>query len=445
MSIKVDNKMNEYYSTYLPGVKPLELYNNTKFLTANKINGGLLSEEEIEKLALPPTGHCFDLEGSGYFVLDLDVNESFKYRDEMDISEDAKLLGCTLTELPQSIQITEYTMHKSKSTVKSTNDALIVLCELFDTRFVKTPSKSFHFYFINDLTEDQMKDVFGVVKPKYIKCFSLFNNTIDVDIFMDTRKESDIEARLVLSFSKILTENKLAASHPNVKKNIMVQYSGVREYKTSGFKKASSLLKWLKNYVTPLESHGNTRMDEDSTYGSEHKFENKIPLDVFESDKQTYLGYMRKNFKIIGKVDIIKTYGSYPFNSYLIVCVIAFFPISMHFDLLRSFIDSAGSKLSENAKNLFLKYYYEVTTLEKHRKNWKGPQYLEAIIDSRFNTGVRNRYRFIYQADKMEREESSEEVLEEEENQDCFNNQREIVKAIHEIYKDFPLPNGFDN
>ena len=184
----MSDKMSEYYGTYLPGVKPLELYNNTKFLTANKINGGLLTEEEISKLALSPTGHCFDLEGSGYFVLDLDVNESFKYRNEMDLSEDAKLLGCTLEEFPNSIQITEYNANKGKNTIKSTNDALIVLCELLDTRFVKTPSKSFHFYFTNDLTEDQMTEIFGIVKPKYIKCFSLFDGTIDVDISSSVSK-----------------------------------------------------------------------------------------------------------------------------------------------------------------------------------------------------------------------------------------------------------------
>lgn len=440
-----EDKMIDYYNEYLPGVKPLNLYRNTKFLTAEKINGGLLTDDEINSLTLFPTGHCFDLKDSGYFVLDMDVNENFKYRNEMDISDEAKLLGYSKTEFPESIQVTEYTLNKGKSVIKSTNDALIALCEMLDTRFVKTPSKSFHFYFTNDLTKDQMEEIFGMISPKYIKCFSLFGKTIDVDIFMDIKTDSNIEARLVLPFTKIIAENKLANNHPDVNKLVPIQYSGIREYKNSGFKKASCLIKWLKSHVTPLK-HSTVNQSFVSSYSSsdDQQKDMRIPLDVFESDKPVYLSYMRKNFKIIGKTNTIKTYDSYPFNLYLLMCVIAFFPICMHYDLIMSFIDILKSRLSKNAKELLLTYYYDIRTKESHRKNWKGPQYLEAIISSQFDVEIKNKYRFIVESDKMEKEESSEEVICGDETKNCFNDPLEVVKAVNKSNPDFPLPRNLN-
>ena len=442
MAKKSNNQLfYDYYSKYFPGVKAKELYKNTKFLTADKINGGLLSKEELEDVEFPPTGYCFDLKDSGYLVLDVDVDDSFKYRTEMDLSSDAKLLGCNIDEFPSSIQITEYTINGGKTTIKSKNEALIVFCEFFDTRFVKTPSKGFHFYFENDLSEDQLKEIFGSVNSKYVKCFSLLNNTVDVDVFIDTKMDSNVESRLVLPFSKICTENKLADSHPNVSKNILVQYSGAREYKYTGFKKASCLVKWLKNHVH-LDS---IDYKSDYTEGmTEERYTPRTPIDVFESDKSCYLDYMRKNFKIISRIDVIKTYETYPFNLYLLMCVIVYFPICMHYDLLRTFIDTLKHKLSKNAKERLLLYYYSIRTVETQKKNWKGPQYLEAIINSKFGTNIKNRYRFICEEDKAEREDSSEEVLEEEQDRTCFNCPKEVAKAINKLYPEFPLPTGIN-
>lgn len=430
---KDDNKFINYYNKLLPNLEPLALYKNTKFLTLDKLNGGLLNKDEINEVNDDITGYCFDLKDSNYFVLDIDINELFKAKTNLDIENDCNLLNCNLNNLPDSIEIFEFSLidPNKKKKIKINNIANILFCELFNTPFIKTASKGYHFYFKNDLTNDQLLEIFGINKSKYIKCISLFNNTIDIDIFLDNKLDND--SRLVLPFSKVIIENKDSL---NDYKTLQVQYSGLRYYKDFNFNKASNLIKWLKYYINPIKIK---EIKENNFDKNKYNERGKV-IDVFESDKNLYLNYIKQDFKILSKnLNEISTYRTYPFNLYTLICTIVYFPINMHYDLLKLMITYLSSIMTENCIKEFLNYYYHIYSDEHQKEFWKGPSYLEAIINSKFNSSLNHKYKFIHENDQINQNNSSEEVLDDEN----LDNPKEIIIKINNEYPKFKLPSKF--
>lgn len=428
-----ENKFISYYNKLFPNVEPLALYKNTKFVTIDKINGGLLTNDEIKEFKDKPTGYCFNLKDSNYFVIDVDMDDRFKARTNIDWEDECKLFNYN-SDIPNTIDVVEPSLSdiNKKKKLRLSNNANIMFCLLFNTPFVKTASKGYHFYFINDLTDEQIKDIFGISKSKYIKCITLFNS-IDIDIFIDNKKDND--ARLVLPFTKVVIENKEALVDINAYKTTTVEYSGLRYYKSSSFNKASTLIKWLKEHVDPLKVK---EIKENNFDINKYNERGKV-IDVFESDKENYIKLLTKDFKIIAKnMNEITTYKTYPFNLYTLMCIIAYFPINMHYDLLVAMIRQLSGIMSDNCIKQFLNYYYQIVTDEHHKEFWKGPSYLEAIINSKFNQSLENKYRFIHENDNNNKNDSSEEVIED----DSFDVE-DIVKKINTTYPKFPLPSKF--
>ena len=431
-----DNKFIKYYKKMLPNVEPLALYKNTKFVTIDKINGGLLTNDEISEFKDKPTGYCFNLKNTDYLVIDVDIDDSFKARNHVDWKDECKLLNCHLDEIPETIDIIEPSLYdqNKKKKIRLANNANIMFCLLFNTPFVKTASKGYHFYFINDLKEDQITEIFGISKSKYIKCITIFNS-IDIDIFLDNKKDND--ARLVLPFTKVIIENKDALNDINAYRTKTVEYSGLRYYKSSSFNKASNLIKWLKEHVDPVK----VKEIKEKNYDIEKYKERGKIVSVFESDRENYINLMRNDFKIIAKnMEEITTYKTYPFNLYTLMCTIAYFPISMHYDLLVAMIRQLSGIMSENCIKQFLNYYYHIVMDEHQKEFWKGPSYLEAIINNKFNQNIENKYSFIHENDNNNKNnDSSEEVIE-----DDSIDVEEIIKKINKTYPKFVIPSKFN-
>lgn len=437
------NRFIEYYKNVLPGIIPLELYKNTKFLTADKINGGLLTKEEIENIKEEPTGYCFNLKDSGYFIIDIDINEEFKIIDNNVLKDDFNLLNCNIDELPKSIEISEISLSnfQKKKKIKITNIINILFCELFQTPYIKTASKGYHFYFKNDLTNEQIKEIFGINKSKFIKCISLFYESIDIDIFIDNK--IDNESRLVLPFSKVIIENKEIKNDINAFKTCTVQYSGFRYYKNKEFRKSSDLIKWLKNYIDPKKFNEiNNNINKNNNNWNER---GKV-IGIYEIDREKYLNYFKEDLKILTKnIKEIKTYATYPFNLYILICTLAYFPLDMHYDLLIIIIKYLSSIMSENCIKQLLNYYYHIITDNHQKEFWKSPSYFEAIINSKFNTNLNNKYRFKYENDNNNNNNSSEEILEDDDDDDDNNiSPKKIIIEINKKYPKFPLPNNFN-
>jgi len=437
---KNDNKkLLDYYNEYLPGVVPLALYRYTKFLTADKINGGLLTMKEINELNDIPTGYCFDLKDSGYFIIDVDMIDGYSRLQNFNLNDDDKeLLNCKIDKFPDKIETNGINSIGKRYNCFTRDSLNIAFCEMFKTPFVKSASKGYHFYFKNDLTREQLIDIFGIPKSKYIKCISLFNEMVDLDIFLDFNDGK--ETRLVLPFSTVIIENKESTTDINTPKIKQVEYSGLRYYKCDDFRKASDLIRWLKLYITPLKQNINDNesdIDDDNNNDKYWKKRGRA-INVSDSNRLIYLNQMEKNFKLIKKlIPEMHTYKNNPFNLYCIMCYIVPFPVCMHYDLLVKFIQVFDKKMSENCIKQLLTYYYQVATDKRKFKDWKGPIYLEKILNSRLDLDLSNKYIFEYENDSKNNDsEQLEEIIYE----DVEDDPKSIIIKFNKEYSKFPLP-----
>ena len=318
----------KYYEENIPGAKPNALYKNTKFMTLDKINGGLLTESEKKQITEVPTGYNFNLKGSGYLIVDVDVDGYFSRISIDDIDDVIKLLNPALKDFEDKIRITEYQFNNKRKKIDSRNFANIFFSSLFMTPYVLTPSKGFHYYFINDLTDEQLTEVFGHSDAKYIKCIGGFTDVIDIDIFVDNKKD---DSYIVLPLSNVVIENKrYAVDQENNFKLINVSYSGLRYTEVDGklcdFRKASTILDWLKKYAKKSEHHTVKQ------YATKYSDRGRV-VSVSPMNKVKYVKYMSKDFDVLSlKCSGISTFASKPFNLYQLMAFIAFFPIDMHLE-----------------------------------------------------------------------------------------------------------------
>ena len=110
------NPILKYYNKYIPNCRPIPIYKNTKFYSIDCINGGNLTKDEKNDFILTnnPTGYKFNLDKTGYFIIDIDVNPLFKANDikNNNYYDDAKLLSCNdlleLDSLPDKIELNEF-------------------------------------------------------------------------------------------------------------------------------------------------------------------------------------------------------------------------------------------------------------------------------------------------------------------------------------------------
>ena len=432
VAVKKDNSFIEYYRRVLPGCDPVAIYKNTKFLSVDKINGGLLSDDEKLEYESKnsPSGYRFNLYGSGYFVIDVDVDEIFKAKSCVDWKEEAQYLT-ELETMPESIEIKEIRLNNKMKKIRSSNRANIIFSNLFKTPYVSTPSGGFHFYFKNDLSLEQVKDIFGILRYRYIKVINLFD-IIDIDIFLDLNSDDATkDGYLVLPFSKIIKEvdNKIDIE---ANKTEILEYSGLRYPNVKGvycddFRKASELIEWLKKRVTKMENRFNYEYQPEN----KTKYEERgRAIDVHEIDIDAYLKQFKSDMKIIARnMGEISTYASRPFNLYQLMTVLVFFPIKMHLDLLSIFVDILIGRLSDNAKKQLLSYYYHLVSDNEKIKDLKNPRYMEAIMNNNFGTTIDNRWSFIYEND--DRKQNSEETIEDEDN--------DIKKIVENIAKKYNL------
>ena len=236
---------------------------------------------------------------------------------------------------------------------------------------------------------------------------------------------------------KVIIENKDALKDINAYKTKTVEYSGLRYYNCSNFNKASNLLKWLNEHVDPIKIK---EIKENKEINNKWKERGKV-IDVFETDKQSYINLITKDFKIIAKnINEISTYRTYPFNLYVLMCTIAYFPINMHYDLLVVMIRQLSGIMTDNCIKQFLNYYYHIVTDDHQKEFWKGPSYLEAIINSMFNQNINNKYSFIHENDNINfnDDSKSEEIIEDDNDNDII----EIIKKINKKYPKFIIPSN---
>lgn len=428
---------NNYYNKVLPGITPIPLYKNTKFMTAQKLDGGILDDDEIQK-EIECTGFCFNLNNSGYFVIDVDTNGDLP--EGINFSKEANLLGVNLEEVPNKIVVQEFNLNTSQKKVRKfeiKTPSTILFCILFKTPFVRTPSGGYHFYFKNDLKDDQVIKVFGKSLPRYIKSIELFDGTIDIDIFIDNKRNDSF---LVLPFTKVYIENNdVAVKH----KFEISYYSGLRNciepssIACKDFSNASTLLKWLLERVKRInyEIELNSEDNDDNKWNERGK-----AVEVAEFNKPLYLKYIESDFSLIAEnVDLISTYATYPFNLFILVCTIAFFPIDMHYDLLEILYKTLYKVMSDNCKQHVLSYYDSITS-NLHKKQFlKHPKYLESIINRRFGTSIDYKYEFVYEFDIKQATKNGEEVeiFDDDSDDGNDNDGNFIVKGPKDVIKRF--------
>lgn len=426
-----DDSFVKYYKKVLPGCSPIPIYKNTKFLTIDKINGGLLTEQERKeyKKTNSPTGYKFDLVGSGYFVVDVDVDDCFKAKSCVDWKKEMKHLDdSNINELPQKIEIIETCPNDKKRKLATKNMANIIFAYLFKTPYVLTPSGGFHFYFKNDLNLDEIKEIFGIVRNKYVKIITLFDS-IDIDIFLDSGNPSN-DSYLVLPFSKIFKENNDKFDIET--KVIPANYSGLRYCKLNdksydSFRSAKDLIKWLSKRVIKQQPR-EIPIEEKSKYEERGR-----AIAVNEMDKHKYIKQFKDDMKIVAKnCKQITTWASRPFNLYHLMSFITFFPSDLHLDLLTAFIDIFLTKLSNNARDQLLSYYYHLAVDKDKQKDQKCPKYMEAILNNNFSTSIDNKWSFIYENDDRN-QNSDEEIIEDDDNVD-INSPIKIIATLAEKY-----------
>lgn len=432
------NELLDYYEFYFPGVIPNPLYKNTKFLTIDKLNGGLLTPDERKMINDNPTGYNFNLKDSGYFVLDVDVNSLFNAHSEIneDWKKIAKYTNPNLKDIPKSLILVEYNPNGKRKRIETINRANVLFSLLFLTPYVLTPSKSFHFYFKNDLTDDQLVDIFGHSDSRYIKSIPLFDDEVSIDVFVDNKKN---DSYLVLPFTNLLVENELyREDQENNYKVINVQYSALRYVEYDGklmdnFRKASDLLQWLLKAVNKTSK--TIHLDQSEKYADRGRVINVNSINV-----QTYLNKMEENFKLLSKhCQAVSTYASKPFNLYQLMAFVAFFPIDMHFKLLVSFIDHMKSKLSENAKEQLLTYYYHLAHDDDKVHDLKHPRYFESVMNNTYGLNIENRYMFEYERDKEKNVNNDEEIIEDDE-QDINIQLKYIMSKLEKKYSFLKAP-----
>lgn len=428
----------EYYTEYLPGAKPIALYKNTKFMTLDKINGGLLTDEEKKSIKESPTGYTFNLKDSGYLVVDVDIDGYFFNSTMDDPAKLIKLLNPAIQEFPDKIKIVEWALRNKRKKIESKSFSNIVFSTLFMTPYVLTPSKGFHFYFKNDITAEQLAEVFGRSDAKYVKCMDGFTDVVGIDVFVDNGCD---DAHLVLPLSNVIIENKkYKVDQENNYRLINVSYSGLRytelpDGKLCDFRKASDLLPWLRKYARKHVYEQRTE--------SNGKYEDRGRVTgVNPMNKTKYIKCMIKDFKILaGECTVISTFASKPFNLYQLMAFIAFFPTDMHYDLLCGFLDNLHQKLSDNAKAQLLTYYYHLAADENKIQDLKHPRYFEAIMNKTFELDIENKYIFEHEKDKADNDSDEEEVIEDETVSDKSKDLEEIVTKISKKYPDIKKPN----
>lgn len=429
------NPILEYYSNHLDSVVPVPLYKNTKFMTLDKINGGLLTEKEKAQFTDSPTGYNFNLKDSGYLVVDVDIDGYFSKIAFDDIDKTMKMFG--VDSFPDKITIVEWLVSGKRKKIESTNFANIAFSTLFKTPYVLTPSKGFHYYFKNDLTEDQLTELFGFRSARYIKCIDGFSDVVSIDIFADNKKD---DAYIVLPFTNIIIENeKYKVDQENNYKTINVSYSGFRytvleDGNTCDFQKASVLLEWLKKNAIKREKQPK------KVYDAKYSERGKV-VGVNEMNKAKYIKWMVKNFNILAaECGTISTFASKPFNLYQLMSFIAYFPVDMHEDLLRGFADNLMFKLSDNAKAQLLTYYYHLAHDENKEQDLKHPRYFESIMNKTYDLEIDNKYIFEHEKDENPAQNEDEEVIEDESDTDRTKEIEAIIKAIGKRYKDLKMP-----
>lgn len=429
-----NNMILEYYDSHLSNISPNPLYKNTKFMTIDKINGGLLTEKERNDFKDDPTGYNFNLKDSGYLIVDVDIEGYFGTFTIDDIDKIKKLFN--VDSFSEKIRITEYLANGKRKILESKSFSNIFFSTIFKTPYVLTPSKGYHFYFKNDITDEQLKELFGYSSGRYIKSVSGFSDAVAIDIFVDNKKN---DAFIVLPLSNVIIENeKYKVDQENNYKLINVSYSGFRytelEDKTQcNFANASVLLNWLKKYAIKRDVQPSVSNQQFSDRG-------KV-VGVNMMNKQKYIKYMIKDFKILSEnCGTISTYASKPFNLYQLMSFIAFFPSDMHQDLLSGFLDHLLYKLSDNAKDQLLTYYYHLATDENKIQDLKHPRYFEAIINKTYGTDIDNKYIFEHEKDEKNNENDDEEVIEDETISDRSKEIKYIIKAVGRKYSGVKTP-----
>ena len=445
-----NNPILEYYEEHLCNLKPNALYRNTKFMTIDKINGGLLTEEEQKNITDSPTGYNFNLKNSGYFVVDVDMegymtSDIIHDYDKADnYRKQVKLLNPKLVDenkeinIPEKIRVVEFMINRKRKKIDTKNFANVFFSSVFMTPYVLTPSKGFHYYFKNDLTDEQIKEIFGCNRSRYINCMDCFNNLVHIDIFLDNKKD---DAFLVLPLSNVIIENKkYNVDQENNYKVINVSYSGVRyseleKDKLCEMRNASELVKWLKKYVVKKEYE--EPKDIDMKYSDRGRV-----IAVNQMNRKKYINLLINDFRILSDEmkENITTFASKPFNLYQLMAFIAFFPMDMHLELLKGFMDTLSHKLSDNAKEQLLNYYYHLAGDKNKEKDLKHPRYFEAILNKTYYQSIDNKYTFEYENDKKQDENEDEEVVEDETVSESEKQLEEIVKKMAKIYKELKMP-----
>lgn len=416
-SAKRDGELVAYYRAFMPGCVPIPLYKNTKYMTVDHVNSGLLTEEERVQYAEEnyPTGYRFDLRGSGYLVVDVDMDEAFRYKASVDWKAEAELLGGP-DSIPDKMELTENMPGRKKRKIATTGKAAILFSNLFRTPYVQTPSGGFHFYFKNDLTQEQLIRIFGAIHYRYIKVIELFD-IIDIDIFVDvsSNTEERSDAFLVLPFSKILKENSNRIDI-EASKLVPANYSGVRYPKVGDcsvdtFRAASELVPWLTARVT-RSSIPRKAFKEENRY-----LERGRAIAVSEIEKPKFIDQFSKDMAILAsRIREVKTYSSNPFSLYQLMSFVAFFPVDMHADLLSALFDNLLSKFSKNARTQALVYYRHLASDPEREKDLKNPRYMEAVINSNYGTTIDNRWNFVYANEEHANADDEEEIIDDDNN-----------------------------
>lgn len=391
------------YKTYIKNILHVDsrnivpIYNYTKYLEffhlneiRDDINNNDLDddpkslEEKVENIKnkftmKKRTGYKLNLNGSKLLVIDFD-NDSIT---EPLYSQE------TFTDEIMTEKTMEYysfpIIGKLKKKLKSSDIHLNFFATLFRTLFVMSPNHGYHFYFENDLTENDLIDIFGSPAERYCRVNDPLNLDIPVDVFVDINKDTYITlptTTISQPVGKIFPYKE--EKYEKVKTNKEFEYKTYSNFlsvdNTPVIRRASDYIDLFKRMF---------KRDPFRNYSQENKERNKSQEDKNTMYERRALAYksdtdfvkatefFKKFYDILNeKETIIHHYTGY--SIYHILNSIVYQPDEAQQTLLELLISTLGNKFSERTWYT-LKSQYTRLYDEKVKKT--GLKSIKLVID----------------------------------------------------------------
>ena len=350
----------------------IPIFNNTKYLEFNQISdvnnileSDMSDSEKFDKIKSEfnkkePSGFKLNLNGSGYFIIDVDNDLEFSAVYDYDtFNEDLKIKN--------EFKFYSFPPIGCKKLISSKDKDLNFFAQLFNTLFVITPNNGYHFYFKNDLTEVQIKSIFGSVARRYTKINERANMDIPIDVFIDIGEDVYIT----------LPVTKLGIRNPDNSKNenkfIYKSYSTFNHLEDKiNIKNASEFIDIFKKMFIYNEEYDHEREYQEELKNKENKptiYQRRAFAFPDEKNKLKCINFFERIYNLIDeKEKVIHHYSGYSMWQHLLSII--FLPDDIQETILDLFISKLGHKFSEKTWERLKREY--VRTFQDNKINLRN-------------------------------------------------------------------------